>query len=200
MNYLAHAFLSFEEPQILAGNMISDFVKGKQKFAYAEGIQKGIALHRHIDAFTDSHAVTHEAKQYFKPAVGLYAGAFTDVVYDHFLALDETQHTPEQLKDFTERTYATLETFTDVMPEKFARMFPYMKEHNWLYNYRTMAGIEKSFGGVVRRAAYLDSSEAVFEAFAENYIALKDCYKAFFPQLKQYAQEQLHLLNATDSN
>ena len=31
MNYLAHAYLSFGDPDILAGNMISDFVKGKKK-------------------------------------------------------------------------------------------------------------------------------------------------------------------------
>lgn len=30
MNYLAHAYLSFDEPEILVGNMISDFVKGKK--------------------------------------------------------------------------------------------------------------------------------------------------------------------------
>ncbi len=34
MNYLAHAYLSFGDPDILAGNMISDFVKGKKKFDY----------------------------------------------------------------------------------------------------------------------------------------------------------------------
>ena len=196
MNYLAHAFLSFGEPQILAGNMISDFVKGKQKFAYHQGIQKGITLHRLIDAFTDEHAVTRNAKQYFKPAVGLYAGAFIDVVYDHFLALDKTLHTPGELKDFTERTYITLDDFTAIMPDKFARMFPYMKEHNWLYNYRATTGIEKSFGGVVRRAAYLDSSVAAFEAFIKYYNELGKCYEAFFPEVKKYAEQQLYLLKA----
>ena len=34
MNFLAHAFLSFNDPDILTGNMISDFVKGKQKFDF----------------------------------------------------------------------------------------------------------------------------------------------------------------------
>jgi acyl carrier protein phosphodiesterase len=29
MNYLAHAVLSFQQPDILTGNMISDFVKGR---------------------------------------------------------------------------------------------------------------------------------------------------------------------------
>ena len=54
MNYLAHAFLSFQQPDILVGNMISDFVKGKSKFTYTPGIQKGIMLHRAIDQFTDA--------------------------------------------------------------------------------------------------------------------------------------------------
>ena len=30
MNYLAHAYLSFGDPDVLTGNMISDFVKGKK--------------------------------------------------------------------------------------------------------------------------------------------------------------------------
>ena len=62
MNYLAHAYLSFNEPEILVGNMISDFVKGKKRFDFSENIQKGIMLHRNIDTFTDEHEVTKKAK------------------------------------------------------------------------------------------------------------------------------------------
>src|SRR5579875_1957658 len=127
MNYLAHAYLSFGNADILVGNMISDFAKGKQKLNYTESIQKGITLHRMIDTFTDTHEATHAAKQFFKPAVGLYSGAFTDVVYDHFLALDETQHTQQQLQAFTTKTYSALDQYVDIMPQRFAQMFPYMK-------------------------------------------------------------------------
>src|SRR5215471_10788786 len=97
MNYLAHAYLSFQQPAILVGNMISDFVKGKKKFDFDDEIQKGIHLHRLIDEFTDEHAVTKEAKQVFKPYVGLYAGAFIDVAYDHFLANDENEFSKDSL-------------------------------------------------------------------------------------------------------
>lgn len=194
MNYLAHAYLSFKNADILAGNMISDFVKGKQKLAYTENIQKGITLHRMIDSFTDTHEVTHAARQFFKPAVGLYSGAFTDVVYDHFLALDETLHTQQQLEAFTVQTYSALDKYVDIMPQHFAQMFPYMKAQNWLYNYRTIDGINKSFGGVVRRAVYLNNSSSAFDAFLKHYNELKECYEAFFPDVKQYAKEQLNLL------
>ena len=58
MNYLAHAFLSFNDSGLLIGNMISDFVKGKKQFDYTPDIQKGIRLHRMIDTYTDAHPAT----------------------------------------------------------------------------------------------------------------------------------------------
>src|ERR1044072_1885639 len=116
MNYLAHAWLSFHKPEILAGNMISDFVKGKKRFEFSAGIQQGIMLHRSIDTFTDAHAATKTAKQYFKPAVGLYAGAFVDVAYDHFLARDKNEFTEQSLLRFSQEVYAVLNEYYTVLP------------------------------------------------------------------------------------
>src|SRR5262245_6380679 len=136
MNYLAHAYLSFGNDEILVGNMISDFVKGKAQFNFPPNIQKGITLHRMIDTFTDTHFATKQAKQVFKSAVGLYSGAFVDVVYDHFLARDEKEFSPGGLKNFTEKTYEILNNFTFLLPERFNRMLPFMRTENWLLNYR----------------------------------------------------------------
>jgi len=118
MNYLAHAYLSFNLPQILVGNMISDYIKGKKQFDYPETIQKGIRLHRAIDTFTDQHAATREAKKFFKPAVGAYAGAFMDVVYDHFLARDEAELAEHDLQQFTRQVYTQLSEHHHLLPEK----------------------------------------------------------------------------------
>ena len=184
MNYLAHAYLSFGRPGILVGNMISDHVKGKKKYDYPEQIQQGIAVHREIDRFTDIHPATKEAKEIFRPAYRLYAGPLMDVIYDHFLALDENEFTDESLQVFTINTYAMLDQFTDHFPEKFSRMYPYMKAHNWLYNYRYRQGIEKSLAGVVRRAKYIEESDTAYLLFNEHYNKLKDLYQLFFPELK----------------
>src|SRR5690349_12966432 len=127
MNYLAHAYLSFKDPEVLVGNMISDFVKGKKKFDYPVGIQGGIMLHRAIDTYTDEHAATKEAKEFFRPHYRLYSGAFIDVVYDHFLALDATEFTESSLFAFSQQTYQVLEEYKQWLPEPFAGMFPYMK-------------------------------------------------------------------------
>jgi len=187
MNYLAHAYLSFEKPGILVGNMISDFVKGRKKYDYPIDIQQGIALHREIDSFTDTHSATKQAKEIFRSAYGLYSGAIMDIVYDHFLALDENEFTGQSLETFTINTYATLDRFTEHFPEKFTMMYPYMKSHNWLYNYRYREGIQRSLGGLVRRARYLEESDTAYLLFTTHYEELKKIYNLFFPGLKTMA-------------
>ncbi len=188
MNYLAHAYLSFGHKEILVGNMISDFVKGKNKFIYPENIQKGITLHRAIDTFTDSHGATKMAKEIFRPYYRLYSGAFVDIVYDHFLATDTTEFAENKLANFSKDVYNKLDLFVNYFPERFARMFPYMKSQNWLLNYRSLEGTELSFGGVVRRARYLEESKTAAFLFEGNYKTLQACYQSFFPDVKYFAE------------
>lgn len=194
MNYLAHAYLSFNNPEILAGNMISDFIKGKKKFDYAENIQKGIMLHRAIDEFTDNHEVTKEAKIFFKPAYGLYSGAFMDVVCDHFLATDPNMFAGNELEIFSQKTYLQLQNFENVFPERFQKMFYYMRTQNWLNNYQYKESIKNSFAGLVRRAKYMDDHETAFQIFETHYDSLKNYYQLFFPQLKDFTFNKFNQL------
>lgn len=197
MNYLAHAFLSFNKKDILAGNMISDFVKGKSKYNYPGQIQKGIHLHRLIDEFTDTHAATARARTYFRPQYRLYSGAFVDVVYDHFLAIDENQFKSYGgIMNFSAEVFRLLDYHFNLFPERFKKMFPYMKSQNWLYNYQFREGIQKSFQGLAFRAAYLKESAMAFEIFNEYYAELRSCYEEFFPDIKQYAFQTLSNLLA----
>ena len=198
MNYLAHAYLSFNDPGILAGNMISDFVKGKKQFEYALRVQKGILLHRSIDTFTDMHDATRELKSYFSPHYRLYAGAFVDIVYDYFLANDSMEfETGDALRKFASNTYSSLEKELDLLPLLFQSMFPFMKEQNWLYNYRYKTFIQRSFRGLVQRAAYLSESEVAFEIFDKHSQQMCSSYDKFIPELKNFAIHKLQeLLNA----
>lgn len=191
MNYLAHAYLSFGMPAITVGNLISDFVKGKQKFAYPPAIQQGIVLHRAIDNFTDTHAITRQAKVFFREPYGLYAGPLVDVAYDHFLANDPV--IPD-LKVFAQQTYAQVQENGAFLPERFARMFLYMRTQDWLYNYRYRQGILESFSGLARRAAYMGSAEAAGRLFETHYTQLQACYREFFPELKEFALRTLQQL------
>ena len=133
MNYLAHAYLSFNDRDLLTGNMISDFIKGKKQFDYPARILAGIKLHRGIDEFTDAHPVTQQIKELFRPAYRLYCGAMADVVYDFFLANDPAAFkTADDLLLFTEKTYLLLENNNNFFPEKICNHVP-------LYAYSELA-------------------------------------------------------------
>lgn len=171
--------------------MISDFVKGKKQYDFPPLVQEGIRLHRQIDAYTDSHPVTATAKQFFKPAVGAYAGAFVDVAFDHFLAVDTMELSEKDWKLTCEGIYAQLKAQSDLFPEKFARMFPYMERQDWLFNYRHNWGISNSFDGLSRRAAYLTGNEPAMEAFTQHYNELAALFSVFFPDVKKMALAHL---------
>ena len=197
MNYLAHAWLSFHQPEITVGNMISDFVKGKKQFDFSPGIQKGIRLHRAIDEFTDIHPATKQLKEFFRPDYRLYAGAFSDVAYDHFLANDKNEFpSASALQAFSASVYSIIDEYLHESPASFQRLFTYMKTQDWLFHYRDQWLIERSFLGLERRAVYLQESGIAFNIFRENIDAMRSCYCSFFPELKAFATHKLQeLLN-----
>ncbi len=197
MNYLAHAYLSFGHAEITVGNLVSDFVKVKKKFDFPAGIQIGITLHRNIDSFTDDSEATKRAKEFFRPAYRLYSGAFVDVLYDHYLANDKDEFTEESLFDFSQSVYAIMDLNRQNMPDLFARMYPYMKGQNWLFNYHTKEGIKQSFRGLVRRSAYLAESDTAFELFQQYDLELKACYKELIPAIKIFARQRIGELTAS---
>jgi len=193
MNYLAHAYLSFGIPQVTVGNLISDLVKGKKKYDYPPAVQTGIQLHRAIDIFTDTHPLTRQAKQVFREAYKLYSGPLVDIVYDHFLANDPSIFPGGEtgLKAFAQKTYEVVGGYTGSLPEPFVRLFHYMRMQDWLFHYRYKQGIVKSFNGLARRAVYMGSADEAARLFESHYAALEDCYRDFFPELREYTLRTL---------
>ena len=188
MNYLGHALFSFNHNEVLVGNIIADFVKGRDQYNYPAGVQQGIQLHRAIDAFTDAHPVMTSAKALFKPHYGLYAAVFTDVVWDYFLANDESLFTDASLMEFTGAVYQTLAQHHQWLPPRFAAMLPFMQGQNWLYNYKYPQGIRSAFGGLVRRARYMTNHETAYEIFLEHMPRLQRLYNEFAPDVKFFAK------------
>jgi acyl carrier protein phosphodiesterase len=100
----------------------------------------------------------------------------------------------DTLRTFAEKTYEQLAPFQPLFPERVARMFPYMRSQNWLYNYRYKEGIFSSFTGLSRRAAYMAGPERACQLFETHYKELEACYGLFFPDLKDFAHTTLQQL------
>lgn len=174
----------------MVGNLISDFIKGKKQYDYPDAIQKGIKLHRAIDNFTDAHGAVTEAKQIFRPHYRLYAGAFVDVSFDYFIANDSRLFATENdLSAFVQTAYAGLRQHGEWIPEKSRGYFERMQQQNWLYHYRSLWGIQKSFGGIVYRSAHLTDSATASLLFEENLASLQQAYENFIPDLVEMVEQ-----------
>ncbi|MCC2590687.1 ACP phosphodiesterase [Chryseobacterium sp. MFBS3-17] len=194
MNYLAHSYLSFSDEQI-AGQFLQDHIRNSDRFSFSKKIQQGIALHRAIDTFTDSHPEIHQAKKIFSPLVRLYAGAFVDVAMDYFLA---NSLPDEALHSHSLHVYKVLRHHQDLFPPHFGNMLNHMERDNWLYHYKEESGIRFSMQNVLNKARYLDIDLPVFQIFSDSKPRLKEHFDAFFPDLTGYVSTLNESFQHTD--
>jgi acyl carrier protein phosphodiesterase len=192
MNFLAHLYLSHDEPQTMVGNFIGDFVKGRSLAdQYTPGIVRGIELHRAIDLFTDTHAVVKESKARLRPLYRHYAGVIVDIFYDHFLARNWNTFHPEFLPDYADRFYDLIRQHETVVPPEVNYMMPYMIKGNWLVNYARLEGIERALQGMARRARHESRMDESIRELREHYDAFEREFMVFFPELTAHSQAWL---------
>lgn len=187
MNYLAHAYLSFGEKELLFGNFIGDFVKGSTNTDFPEEIWRGVMLHRNIDSFTDQHPDTLAAKDLIREDLGLTSGIFIDMIFDHILALKWSEYSEDQLGDFTEKTYQSLDRFQDFFPEDFSYMYQYMRKDDWLKLYKEEVYMERFLAGVSRRLKVKNGLKGSFRFYKDHEIEMEQHFMLLFQDLIEFS-------------
>lgn len=181
MNYLAHLYLSQNNAELMVGNYIADFVKGKDFEDYPDGIKKGILMHREIDTFTDSHPITLKSKERLYPNYGKYSPVIVDMFYDHILAKEWKDYSPIALASFSNAVYKTLDSFKDQFPPASARTLHYMSKGDWLSGYATLDGMSKALSGISQRANFENNMDVAVQDLEKNYALYKEEFVEFFP-------------------
>ncbi|APD07643.1 [Acyl-carrier-protein] phosphodiesterase [Flavobacteriaceae bacterium UJ101] len=185
MNFLAHQYLSMDVPAIKAGNLLGEFVRGKKYGDYPEMIQKGILLHRKIDDFTDKHEVVLNLVREMNPVFHKYAPVISDVFFDYCLAKNWWKFSEVSLQDFCDQTYDDLESFSPQMPEKVQEMIISMREHNWLYHYQNLEGIQHSLKNLKRRTSFDNNIEDAVKYLYTNEEKIEKAFLKFFPDIQK---------------
>lgn len=188
MNFLAHLFLSFQHDEVMIGNFIGDFIRGSGEGTYSADIVAGIRLHRKIDQFTDSHPVVRRSTQRLSPEFGRYAGVITDVFYDHFLAVEWRRYSPLPLPEFANYAYQVCDRYHHVLPESVQTFLPFMIRQNWLINYGTLYGMERSLAGLSRRATFMKNFERALDNLQLHYELYRNDFTDFFPDIVTMSQ------------
>jgi acyl carrier protein phosphodiesterase len=194
MNFLAHAYLSFDQEEILVGNFAADFIKGKEIHQFKGDLLIGILLHREIDSFTDSHPLVRAGQTYLRPRFRHYSSVITDIYFDYFLAKNWDKFANISLENFANHIYTILEKYLPVLPERFGEMFYWMKTQNWLLNYGHIQGIQKTLTGLSRRTNFDSKMNEAPEVLLEKEAEFELIFFAFFKELETFALGKLHEL------
>ncbi len=193
MNFLAHIYLSGDSREILIGNFIGDYVKGKKISKYPEQVQRGIMLHRQIDHFTDSHIITRSSKKIVAEKYGLYAGIVVDIFYDHFLSANWHLYSDIPLKEYIHDRYKMLDTGFPIFPEGVKSWFPYFIKSNWLETYTSFNGLDMVFKRMSHRTSLPDHAEYAVNQLKENYDLMKENFIDFFSEIRAMVVEEYNI-------
>ena len=195
MNVLAHIYLSGDSDEIIIGNYIGDYVKGRDYLKYPEQIRKGIIIHRHIDAFTDKHPVVHRSKLLFTKKYHKYAGVVIDIMYDHFLTREWDFYSRRPLESIIYQFYRAMVNNYDILPDMVKERIPFFIINNWLESYKTSNGLRSVFKALSKRTSLPNESRYAIKTLKKNYYSLDDDFMEFFPELIEYVENNfgIHL-------
>lgn len=186
---MAHIYLSGNDPDITIGNFIADHVKGKEYEHYPVNIRKGIALHRAIDNFTDSHAIVEQTKQHIRHSQKKYTPVVADIYYDHYLAANWKLFSDINLEVFADDFYKLTDSYANVIPPRTANMLKYMRQQNWLINYANFAGLQRVFTGMSTRVNFENNMKNAVADLQLNYNPIEKEFMEFFAELRSFVTD-----------
>ncbi len=194
MNFLAHIYLSFGDPDLTIGNFIGDHIRAKGYLDYAEGIQKGVLLHRAIDTYTDTHPIARSSSKRLHKRHSHYSRVIVDIYYDHFLARNWSRYHDTDLEAFTLDFYRLCRENFEGLPKGVQRFLPYMISSNWLLSYASLDGIAQVLQGMDRRAGDRSRMDEAISDLQWHYEEFESEFHEFFVELVTFSKHKIQQL------
>ncbi|MBK1792546.1 ACP phosphodiesterase [Persicirhabdus sediminis] len=189
MNFLAHLLLADQSDAGRIGNFLGDFVRGRIDSLdgqWPAQVIDGIALHRSIDQFTDSHTDFRACRQLLAPERRRFAGIIVDIYFDHFIASNWHRYHTEPLDDFIAQFYQSLLDNPAWLTPMLQQIMPRMIEENWLGSYGSLDDLRLTFERVSWRSPRISIIRHAVDDLEANYQPLQQHFESFYPQLETH--------------
>jgi len=184
---LAHLALSGNDPEVMVGNFIGDFVKGNSHQNYPPMVQKGILMHRAIDYFTDHHQAVKNSSRLLNDGFGRFSGVVVDVFFDHFLASQWDEIYPEiTLARFVTNAHKILLFNYFSLPTEVKGFLPFLISSRRLENYRHFDSLERSLQIMGSRTSLPARSQYAIATLKENYGEFSSNFRWLYGDLQEH--------------
>jgi len=189
MNFLAHLFISGADPELLVGNLLGDFVKGRLDGHFPAGIERGIRLHRRIDSFAGHNRHFLLSKRRIDASFGHYRGVLVDLFYDHFLAVQWDEYTDLPLQTFLSGARNIVREYEEILPERLARVVPVIFAE-LLPSYLEVKGIERALQRMSARIVRPNPLGKGGSELRRHYDGFYEDFREFLPELQGFVREE----------
>lgn len=197
MNYLAHFHLAWPDEGLVTGGLEGDFLKGPLRGGLRPAVERGVKLHRAIDAYTDGHPLILQLRRELPPGLRRYAGILIDISFDHYLSRHWSAFSTLPLEDFNNGVYRILRTHETALSDGARSMLARLVEHDVLSLYRewdTVLATATRIGSRFKRHNPFLNIERELSPLRDS---LERVFLEFYPRLQAFCGERVELLYST---
>ena len=190
MNFLAHFHLASPDAGLIVGGLEGDYFKGPLRGELPLDLERGIKLHRAIDAYTDGHCLVQQLRREFPPNLRRYAGILIDLSFDHYLSLHWSRFCDIPLAAFNTATYRTLVEHEASLSHSARMMLARLQEYDILNLYLTWETVPATAARIGERFKRHNPFLDINRELSPLKGALEHAFLNFYPQLQFYAKAQ----------
>ena len=177
-------YLSGDDPEIIAGNFMADFITNVQLKEFSSGIVQGVRLHRAIDEFTDRHPKVAEFNSRLRKTQNKYAPVVTDILIDYFLTTAWQQWHQTPVREFADSIYHILNQYIEIFPEKLKHLAPRMISDDFLLSCSSKERLQKTLFFLSRRAKFENNIQYAHHDLEVHYDVFRSGFQIFFMEAK----------------
>ena len=190
MNYLAHTFLSADNPYEMMGNIWGDLLRPKDYPTLHPDLLEGIKRHRIIDAYTDQHVAVNVIISLLRPFQGKYTPVVADVLMDYMLSKYWHRFNPMTIEAFCEEKYRMVTDHLYLIPERLHTRMNRMISHRWLESCKNRERMEETLKMLSRRASFENHIPDAMRPYDLHESIMDEKFLLFFGELQQHINLQ----------
>lgn len=170
---------------------MGDWIKGLLPGSLPTDLAKGVALHRAIDGFSETHPAFRRSRARVSGERRRYAGVLVDIYYDHLLARDWSHFHHETLTGYCANIYGLIASRLDDVPESARHALELMAQENWLLSYENMAGIADVLTRMSRRARYPNPLAGAERDLLADPLGFESDFLEWLPDAQRFVDDWL---------
>lgn len=186
MNFLGHAYIVKDFPELIAGNFAGDSYKGHLEniIDLDPALFLGVKIHRFIDDVTDHSEHIIQVNQLFRShGVSRIGFIACDLLLDHYLAKNWNQYSNVTYEKFIQQIYLETEKQIKNLPPDFRMLYSNLKKYGWFFDYPTEKGIRKIANQFSKRLGFENDLLLCFDIYESDKQSIDIHFAAFLTEI-----------------